>query len=395
MNPARSILESHRDVLDARPSDGEIPETLRTRGWDAFLLSLDDATLDALETLGLDAEWPRDTPASLSAMLDEARAVCTLPVIETTATSARRKLETPRKRAQIDAFAELIVPLAKRSARVVDVGSGHGHLTRDLAERIDQPVVGLERDPQLIARARSLSASASFTAIDVLNDGLELSPDDCVIGLHACGELGDAMVDAAARSGASIALVGCCLQKRRTTRRSFADSIELPIRLLGLSNLTPRDVGVEASRADNLAARERRLALHRLLTVHGSLRHGSEIDGINRRAAHDDLSSLVVRVFGLRQLPEPSPAAVEEAARWAHIHYQRARRLSLPRTMLARSLEIFVLFDRAGHLETHGFAVRTGRLFPSEVSARNLTLVASRFSSCESRAPGGHHDRPE
>lgn len=388
MNPARSLIERHRDVLDARPSDGEVPDALATRGWDAFLLALSDDALEELETRGLDSDWPGGTPPTLRAMIDEARAVCALPSFSTTATSKPKKLETPRKRAQIDAFAELVVPLASRAARVLDVGSGHGHLTREIAEKIDRPVVGLERDPALIARARSLSESVSFAVTDVLHDGLQLSSDDCVIGLHACGELGDAMVEAAARTGASIALVGCCLQKRRTTRASFDASIELPKRLLGLSNLTARDVGVEATRAENLLARERRLALHRLLGEYGPLRHGAEMDGLNRRAAHDDLPSLVARVFSLRGLPGPPLAAIEEAARWAHVQHRRARRLSLPRAMLARSLEVFVLFDRARHLESHGFAVRVGSLFPPGVSARNLALVASRFSPCEAPAPG-------
>jgi hypothetical protein len=54
------------------------------------------------------------------------------------------------------------------------------------------------------------------------------------------------------------------------------------------------------------------------------------------------------------------------------------RRLSLPRAMLARLLEVFVLLDRAIYLEERGFTVTIGALFPSEVSARNLVLLAER-----------------
>jgi SAM-dependent methyltransferase len=312
--------------------------------------------------------------------------VCTLPTFSSAEVRTARRGETPRKRAQISAFGALVLPLTAHAARVVDVGSGHGHLTREIAERTGLPVVGFDRDVALVGRARVLSSGASptFAVSDVLRDGLTLSAGDCVIGLHACGELGDMMVTSVARSpGAMLALVGCCLQKRRqTSRRPLCDhasraSLDLRRGLLGLSNLSARDDGVEASRVENLAARERRLALNRLLSEGGQpLRLGAELAGLNRRVAQRDLSHLVERAFELRGRPTPPRKAVDEAASWARREHARARRLSLPRAMLARVLEVYVLLDRAAYLEQHGFLVEVGELFPMAVSARNLALVA-------------------
>jgi SAM-dependent methyltransferase len=397
---AAQLVAEHRDVLDARPSPrpGDdafaVPAPLVSRGWAAFLAELDETALVALEIDGHEATWPSGAPSSLVALLDRARAVCAIaplddPCMRTHPVPASRRFETPRKSAQIDAFARVILPLARGARRVVDVGSGHGHLTREIAERIALPVVGLERDDVLAGRARTLASSdsPSFAVTDVLRDGLSLSPDDCVIGLHACGELGDAMVVSAARSGASIALVGCCLQKRRGVSRAplcaagpeHAGALDLPKGILGLSNLTARDDGVEATRAENLAGRERRLALHRLLSAHDpGLRLGAEIDGLNRRAAQRDLASLVARAFAMRRLEPPSAAAVADAATWARVQHARLRRLSLARAMLARVLEVFVLLDRARHLEEQGFGVTLGTLFPASTSARNLVLLAQR-----------------
>ncbi len=277
--------------------------------------------------------------------------------------------------------------MAAHARRVVDVGSGHGHLTREIAEETAVPVVGLERDAVLAGRARTLSPglSPTFAVTDVLRDGLPLATGDCVIGLHACGELGDAMVTSVARtSGASLALVGCCLQKRRQASRlplcavvDLDDRLELPRGLLGLSNLSSSDEGVEASRAENLVGRERRLALHRLLSQEGPpLRFGAEIEGINRRAAQRDVSQLVARAFALRGRPVPSRQSIDEAVVWARREHARARRASLARAMLARVLEVYVLLDRAVFLEKHGLVVDVGELFPVTVSARNLALVA-------------------
>lgn len=377
MNAAARVLLAYRDVLEVRPGGGAVPAAIADRGWDVFLLALSEDELAAIEAGGA---WPEHTPASLRTLVDEAREATALPSFPVVSPNSRKKLETPRKRAQIDAFAALVSPLAGRATRIVDVGSGHGHLTRELAERLDRPVIGLERDPRLIRRARTLSSAARFAVTDVLVDGLSLARGDCVVGLHACGELGDTMVTSAASADADLALVGCCLQKRRAeTRIALANTLELDKRVLGLSNLSAREDGVEATRSENLAARERRLALHRLLSARlGNLRFGAEIDGLNRRIAQKDLATLVTRAFAVRALAGPSGEDVAEAARWAHEHYARARRLSLPRSTLARVLEVFVLLDRARYLMERGYQVRVGTLFPAAVSARNLALTASR-----------------
>jgi SAM-dependent methyltransferase len=390
---AAHLVAESRDVLDGRPrgSGEEPPHALASRGWAAFLLSLDDEELAAIETRGHDARWPARTPPGLRSLLERAGEACVLPAFASSpgrALRPARRGETPRKRAQIDAFGALVRPLAERATRVVDVGSGHGHLTRELAALSSLPVVGLERDASLAGRARRLSVGSSptFTETDVLRDGLPLAAGDCVIGLHACGELGEAMVTRVAQCrGVALALVGCCLQKRRQASRrplcavdGLADRLDLPRGMLGLSNLGAGCEGVEATLAQNLAARERRLALHRLLSAEvGPLRFGAEIEGLNRRAAQRELPVLVARAFARRGRPAPSHEAIDEAARWARAEHARARRLSLPRAMLARVLEVYVLLDRAVYLEEHGFAVEVGTLFAATVSARNLALVAT------------------
>lgn len=411
---AARLVAGSRDVLEGRPDHEAAPPALLGRGWASFLSSLDEGVLTALEIDGLDAAWPSDTPSSLHAVIAAARATCALPslspflparagdeAVEPAEAARGRRQQRPRKQAQVDAFARLIVPLATRAGRVLDVGSGHGHLTREIAERVAVPVVGLERNAVLAARARLLASDAagalSYAVADVLRDEVPFAPGDCIIGLHACGELGDAVLRSAVRSGvSSVALLGCCLQKQRAPSRAplcapvavdgetddLGDRLTLPKGLLGLSNLTPRDDGVEASRAENLAARERRLALHRLLARAAPSdevpRFGTELEGLNRRAAHLELPTLVARAFAHRALPPPPPGAIDEAAAWAHEEYARARRLQLPRTLLGRVLEVFVLLDRARFLEDHGYVVQVGVAFPARVSARNLVLIAAR-----------------
>lgn len=382
-------IAAYRDVLDARAVDETLPTALVTRDWAGPLLSLSDAELKELEVAGCEGTMPERFPAALIALQGITKELCDVPALAPARAVTRRlrRLETPRKRAQVEALSQITMPLVRAAKRVVEVGSGHGHLAREVAARSDRPVVGLERDAAISAKARQLPHwdRLSFHEMDVLQTGLALAEGDCALGLHACGELGDALAIGVAERAQSLALVGCCLQKQRAEVRlplvgaGAPSHLALPKSLLGLSNFTPRQQGVEASREENIAARERRHALHALLTAHkGPLRFGAEMDGLNRRAAHGDLESMVARAFARRELPLPSPAAIANAASRARALHDRLRRLTLPRILLGRVLEMFVLVDRALYLERAGFEVAIGTAFPKEISARNLTILAQR-----------------
>lgn len=388
LEAAAELIRESRDLLEERPTAYRSPAAVETRGWTDWLLALSDDALAELETLGPLAPRPPSMPPSLAGFLDQVRAVTMIQSLRAEAAlpQTRRPHETPRKSLQIQAFAAELLPLARAATRVVDVGSGHGHLTRAIAAAVEVPVLGLERDPRLAERAQALAGdAAAFLVTDVLEQGLRLSPGDCAIGLHACGALGDEMVEAtAAEPKAAMALVGCCLQKRRAElRRPLSQglagdpALALPRGLLGLSNLSASDQGVEQRRSANLEGRERRLALHHLLEARlGALRFGEEIAGQNRRAAGRPLMTLVEAAFASRQLPLPSAAEVEAAQRWAAELHPRLRRLAIPRGLLGRVLEVFVLLDRGRRLEEVGRRVRFGTLFPQEISARNLLLLS-------------------
>lgn len=407
LRAAGALIAEGRDLLSAR-ADDEVPPPLVSRGWDGWLAALDDEALSALEIGGVDARWPADTPGALRELLEAARAIAALPRLDAAVTSAtiapkreqaaRRRGESPRKRAQVEAFTRVIArgPGATPGAmpgvvRAIDVGAGHGYLTRAVAAALGagaQPprVIGLERDEARVRRARALATDvgATFERADVLQDGLALARGDLALGLHACGELGDHVVEVAAEVGASVALVGCCLQKRRGDARAAlvasavpAAAASLPKAILGLSNAIARDQGVEASRAENLAARERRVALRWLLAARDVREPpGREMAGLNRRAAHLDLATFAARALAARGLPPAAPLELEAAERHARARFAQLRRWSLPRAQLARPLEIFVALDRACHLARRGHDVRVGTLFDDDVSARNLLILA-------------------
>ena len=148
--------------------------------------------------------------------------------------------------------------------------------------------------------------------------------------------------------------------------------------MLGLANLTSQAVGVEASLTDNLRGRETRLALRRLLEARAlTVAAGEEMRGVNRRRAHAGFAELAERVLAARHLPPPTPAELRFHADGAAREHAAIRRLSLPRNLLARLVELTVVLDRAALLEERGQHVLVAELFEQRVTPRNTVLFAT------------------
>lgn len=390
------MLEPVLDIVARPVVERAVPAWCAERGWDEFLLGLSHDELDRAEAHGLAAVLLTrpDAPDTLRRLAQGVESVTRVTSL------VAPPLELPsvawhgiplRKRGQIAAFLPALEPLARRAERVVDLGAGKGHLSRLLAELFGKDTIAWEREAAH-TRAGELRASERvcelgglrlrFVVADALVREPELHASDLAVGLHACGELGDRLVTLAAGAGCDVALISCCLQKVRASERAplsaTAHALTLPRATLGLTNLTIGPDGVEATLAENLRAREARLALRELLRERGqAVAPGEEMRGVNRRQAQRGLFELASRACAVRGLVPPAPREVEHSAHLAALGYARIRRLSLPRSLLARLVELAVVLDRAAHLEERGLAVRVARLCERDLTPRNLALFAS------------------
>ncbi len=130
---ASRLLASTRDVIDERSEGASPPAWCVGRGWVPFLAALDDEAVHRMERDGLAAHLD-GAPDDLAALARAVVQVTTLPALPAVAAAVvERRRASPRKQAQVAAFATLVERLGARAARVVDLGSGHGHLTRHLA----------------------------------------------------------------------------------------------------------------------------------------------------------------------------------------------------------------------------------------------------------------------
>lgn len=391
-----TVLAPVLDIVGHPIESAEPPAWCEKRGWVEFLLGLSDTELEACErsatTSGLAAL--AGAPNELVALGLAVRRVTGLPRLAAPKANVPREALCgvgTRKREQLDALLGVLSPLAESAERIVDVGAGSGHLSRLAAELFARETWALDRDAARLrrgskhseVRTRSVGPlSVRFLQIDVGREAFELGTRDLAIGLHACGELGDRLVLAAAAAGCDLVLVSCCLQKTRAEERlslsRAACGLTLERRVLGLTNLTSRAQGVEAPLAVNLAARETRLALRYLLRGRGlELSAGEEMRGINRRRAQAGFDELARHVCARRGLLAPTAAELRTYAARARNDYAIMRRLALPRNMLARLVELAVVLDRAALLEEQGHHVCIAQFVDQAVTPRNTVLFAS------------------
>lgn len=394
---ALALLTPVLDIVGSPVDEPEPPDWCQKRGWTDFLSSLSDEALAACESNGLESGilGLAGAPSDFRGIFREVQSVTRLPRQEVTplpVPAAALRGVPSRKREQLGTLLGALAPLAARAERVVDVGAGSGHFSRLSAELFQRRTLALDRDAARLRsgsqrsdqRARQVGLlELQFVESDLSQEALELRSTDLAVGLHACGELGDRLVLAVADAGCELALISCCLQKIQASERVALSRAAGDFRLgraeLGLTNLTLRAEGVEASLADNLRAREVRLALRRLLCARGlDLRAGEEMRGVNRRRAQAGLAELSSRVLAKRGLAPATALELEHHLRNARRDHAAMRRISLPRHLLARLVELTVVFDRAASLTERGLAVRVAELFERRVTPRNTLLLARR-----------------
>jgi len=394
---AKGFLDETRDVLLERPDSLPVAWA-EARGWSSYLLGLSESALETADTLGI-GKWflaDPDCPATLRDLARRVEVLCVLPRWAPAETpDDQPKVDCPftgaRKRQQIAAMLHILRAFYPRISHVVDVGAGRGQLTAQAARALSVPALGLERNSERVAVARLLAGEATvdFVTTDIFAaetsplGQLERVPDRLLMALHGCGDLGDALVRSAVALSAHVLLLACCPQKIRAHERPSltAGGLTLPKEVLGLANVLSRTAGIEGSLVRELATKEARLALRYLFEARGiEVAAGEEMRGVNRRKVHAGLSVLAHTACQARGLLPPSESELQAVASRAHEQYLARRRLSLPRSMIGRVLEIFLALDRATFLLDAGYDVRVVEVFPVEVSPRNIAVLG--------RAPG-------
>ncbi len=381
----QSLWRPRPFVCQTLPWEAEHPELaawLRSRS-----LADAEAAHNQPTTLGAPAPFPE-----LADLADRLSHLDALPAGESPAMDHRHAVDVPgRKALQIQAFGARL-RFAEAPTHWLDWCAGKGHLGRYLA-RDGAALTCLEWDEALVRTGTHMSERLGIPARHRCQDVLAADAGDQLqatytpVALHACGDLHVRLLRLSIAKGCrQLAIAPCCYNRTR-------DEIYVPLSEAGRATalqLSRDDLGLPLSETVTAGARERRNRDHSMAWRLG-------FDLLQRRLRQQDdylptpslPSAWLKKDFAdycrdladLKQVPAPGEqdwAALERAG-WQRL--AEVRNLELVRGLFRRPLELWLLLDRALLLEEQGYRVHLGTFCPSELTPRNILLLAERSHS--------------
>lgn len=287
-----------------------------------------------------------------------------------------------RKQSQIEAFATATRP---SGSSVLDWCGGKGHLGRRLALEWKLPVHTLEIDTLLCDEGEKLARKAAVDQHFWRRDALAVADwpqaGQHAVALHACGDLHRRLLTQGCAAGVShFDVAPCCYY--RGVEKTY-------VPLHGESELTLTRDDTRLAVTETVTASPR-LARQRDLEMAWKL----GFDAFRREHAGDTYKTFkpvpaawfrasfgeFLQQMALREgLPAGMAASVAE--RIERQGWQRQRevmRLSIVRHTFRRALEIWLVLDLAGYLESNGYAMELGIFCPRQLTPRNLLISARR-----------------
>ena len=331
-------------------------------------------------------------PEPFPQLADHARSLSELGELQAGARarlSDRASRDVPgRKQQQIEAFAQRL-QFHQPTAHWVDWCAGKGHLGHLLAHSGSQ-VTCLEHDPQLVEAGQQLATRQGLHARHIQQDVLaadaagHIRAEHSPVALHACGDLHVRLLQLASTAGCrQLAVAPCCYN-----RIAAEDYQPLSHAAQGSSlHLSRDDLGLPLSETVTAGARVRRqrnLSMARRLSFDLLQRRLRGVDDYlntpSLPAAWLDKScaDYCCDLAALKGLPDPGAQdwdALQNAG-WQRL--AEVRNLELLRGLFRRPLELWLALDRALYLQEYGFQVSLGIFCPSELTPRNLLLLAER-----------------
>jgi hypothetical protein len=332
----------------------------------------------------LQAPWPY---SELAAQTAELSAVGELPQSALAKRPSRLKAGVPgRKWQQIEAFASCL-QFAQQPRHWLDWCSGKGHLGRLLAQD-GGALTCLEQDSALVAAGQQLSERAGLRAAhrqqDVMADSVRLHAEHTPVALHACGDLHVRLLQLASKTGCrQLAIAPCCYNRIGTpsyqplSQTAKASSLQLSLDDLGLplSETVTAGARVRRQRDQSMAWR---LAFDLLQRQLRGVDEYLPTPSLAPAWLNANFADYCQHLASVKQLQAPAARDWHtlESQGWQRL--AEVRNLELLRSLFRRPLELWLLLDRALYLQEQGYSVRLGSFCPSQLSPRNLLLLAER-----------------
>ena len=292
-----------------------------------------------------------------------------------------------RKWQQIQAFAACM-PISK--SPVLEWCAGKAHLSRLLARQFGCTATALEWDADLIEQGNALTRReqlpVTLHCADVLQPATAnfLQHDQQVAALHACGDLHIQLLRyCAERQPHSLMLAPCCYQLIATeSYQPLSHRARVSDLKLARSDLFTAVLGTVTSSQREQRLRKKlqqwRLGFDLLQRevrgIDGYLHTPSMPLSVLNRSFESFCGELAQQKN--IELPAHIDFAFFEAA---GIERQReVTALDLPRFFFRRTLELWLVLDRALFLQENGYCVEVGEFCEQRLTPRNLVIYGAR-----------------
>lgn len=355
-------------VGDALPWASEFPALA------AWAKALPEADVERLQEGNLDSGG---VPDVLRALAREARNLCDVPISSTPSPRLTRRPRRVRGRKweQVRRFGDAALSLP-RPTRWVEWCAGKSHLGRAVSEVSGVGLTALERDPALCeAGRRTGDHDIRYVAIDVHDPNVLdwIPPGSALLGLHACGDLSDALVRASVARNVSLLAAPCCPHRNPGEYRPMSTvgaaqslGLDRPALLLAVA-------GEHVGSGRELRLRRRGLTWR---TAFSSLVGDGyySLPSVPDSELAGSFANFAARWANREGLTLPNTFDEEAVLRSAADHVRGTRALGLVRAPFRAALELWTVLDRAAWLEEMGREVHVSRFCPATVTPRNLLL---------------------
>ena len=331
-------------------------------------------------------------PAPFPELAVQAQALSKLPDLPQHAGKtlpARFSVDVPgRKWQQIEAFASCL-SFSQTPQHWLDWCAGKGHLGRLLAHD-GGALTCLEHDPHLVEDGARLSKKLGIQAQHIQQDVLaddasqQLCAEHSPVALHACGDLHVRLLQLASQAGCRQLAVSPCCYNRTIATTYQPLSIQAARAQLQLNR---DDLALPLSETVTASARTRRQRDQSMAWRLGFDLLQRQLRGVDQYLPtpslapawlHRSFAEYCHHLAVLKQLPAPGQQNWSQLEQQGWQRLAEVRNLELLRGLFRRPLEVWLLLDRALYLQEQGYRVRLGQFCPSQLTPRNLLILAER-----------------
>ncbi len=270
-------------------------------------------------------------------------------------------------------------------SKIIDVGSGKGHMSKVLLYDTDGSSECIDCDPKLQSsgaqlikkQTPELATKISFREEFFTKDSVIKDRSSLILGLHCCGDLSVELIRSHITSCEKLLNFGCCYHKSKEFNLSgLALSSPIPFSFHAL-NLATR-----SNRTLNNTSFDRRqsVKLYRYI-LHMILKDELNEEFKTLGNAHHSEYYSDFTAYCKKYAPQTKKLDVDSL----HKKYLKSDRLKdylvaeVIRSPLGRLVELYIILDRALFLKENGHDVKVCSFFDPELSPRNIGIFSCKL----------------